>query len=153
MSIEYRIGCRASTSALKEGILDFRERGSDIRITVGRIWAMHTLSFRSRLSPVTLSNPITRLPGTWGVEAILETKSRAHHIGSTDRSFGCLPMWVPLLPQQSPKLAEALLAQVFFFGMENELVAWMGAYFNLVFGRPQPFPNWSRKLISEVPVD
>ena len=41
----------------------------------------------------------------------------------------------------------------FFFGMENELVAWMGAYFNLVFGRPQPFPNWSRKLISEVPVD
>ncbi|KAF8490253.1 hypothetical protein F5888DRAFT_1133159 [Russula emetica] len=91
---------------------------------------MHTLSFHmftARLPPVTLSNPmfaclpfwtpiITHLPGTWGVEAILETKSRAHHIGSTDHGFGCLPMWVPLPPQRCPKLAEALLGQLVLDG-------------------------------------
>ena len=93
---------------------------------------MHTLSFHmflTRLPPVTLSNPmfaslpfwapitiITHLPGTWGVEAILGTKSRAHHIGSTDHGFGCLPMWIPLLPQRCPKLAEALLEQLVLEG-------------------------------------
>ena len=35
MSIEYRTGCRPLDKPEKEGILDFRERGSDIRITVG----------------------------------------------------------------------------------------------------------------------
>ena len=37
------------------------------------------------------------------------------------------------------------------FGMENELVACVGAYFNLVFG--PCLPHWCGKLISEVAMD
>lgn len=124
---------------------------------------MHTLSFHmfpSRLSPVTLSNPmfaclpfwapIINTPGTWGVEAILETNSRAHHVGSTDHGFGYLThVGFPSTAAVSEIGRGASGAAC--FGQENELVACMGAYFNLVFGAC--LPHWNRKLISEVAMD
>jgi|SRR6267154_3882663 len=116
----------------------------------------------TRLPPVTLSNPmfgclpfwppiiiITHLPGTWGVEAILETKSRAHHIGSP------ITVWVSTHVGSPSTAAVSEIGRgasgAACFGGENELVACMGAYFNLVFG--PCLPHWSGKLISEVPVD
>ena len=44
-----------------------------------------------------------------------------------------LLMWARLPPQRRPKLAEALSCAA-CFGGNNELVACMNAYFNLVFG-------------------
>jgi hypothetical protein len=153
MCIEYRTGCRPSSSARKRRHTRFPR--ARIRYPDNR-WmdlAMHTLSFHvfpTRLPPVTLSNPmfacvpfwapiITHLPGTWGVELIPETKSRAHHIGSTITVLGVNPYG-----HGSPSTAAVSeigrgASGAACFRRKNELVAcMMGAYFNLVFGRCLP---------------
>jgi hypothetical protein len=92
---------------------------------------------------------ITHLPGTWGVEAILETKSRPHHRVDRSRFWVYTHVGSPSTAAVSEIGRGASGAAC--FGGENELVAWMSAYFNLVSG--PCLPHWSGKLISEVPVD
>ena len=89
-------------------------------------------------------------PGTWGVEAKLETKSRAasHRV---DRS----QFWVSTHVGSPSTAAVSEIGRgasgATCFGMENELVACMGAYFNLALG--PCLPHWNGKLISEVAMD